>query len=278
MELNVACDDGFLYDPNLDQETFFGRWVPVIGELNSLGCRFHILETFWQSMIVPGAILHEGTIPPFKELRSFLRKTLPTWELSSTPLCTGRATPNRTLCIRDGQDEENHHDCVNAVSRITFTVNEQTVQSFWRDLIGSNVVSAQTFDRLIPAAFWNLEIAPTARNQWDRMGHSFPSIKSSLILHLAYLNDKAVTDWASASYLDPDFKKLASASGVLLSRDGSRSNSRFHADRFGRSWNCRHHTKLNPQGTGKSAHHGGRIYFCVESRTNIFIGKVCEHD
>jgi hypothetical protein len=155
--------------------------------------------------------------------------------------------------------------CENRNVQTSHAVDMMDYQSFWRNAM-QRVSCVEDFDAFIVHAFQNLEFSVEER-EWNKMGHQFANIKADLVRHLGYLNDQACDDWEKSTFNDSEFERRAS---VALSRESRAATKREFMDQSGVMQNCRHHTKISP-------HLGGRIYFAIENRSNVFVGKVCEH-
>lgn len=278
METKATCNSDFLFDAGLDHALYFERWAPLMEAILSKGCDVYIDEDWGTAFGHEGSVLHHETTLPFKELKDFLIVVLPRMVSSPDFMCSGRAVPAHCLCIdmRDGESKE--ITCEGENVTVAYADSPQGYQAFWRTMIDAYANDHHEFDLHVDQAFWQLELGPAARNGWGSTGHAFANIKRCLVQHLAYLNDEVIDDWAEARYQDPAFSARAQAKGVLLSRDESAAGARRYEDGSGALQPCRHHTKLSPQGHAVSPHHGGRIYFAVENREIVLVGKVCEHD
>lgn len=162
--------------------------------------------------------------------------------------------------------QENHDTLCGETNVQCITVkNLDEFQEYWR-MIATKAKCGDDLDLCVPGAFMYLEFSVEKRD-WEKMGPPFTAIISSLVDHLSYLNDLAVLDWAAANFNDAEFEIRAR---VSLSRESGAALHRPFSDAQGNSYNCRHHTKLTPN-------RGGRIYFAIENRSQVFVGKVCEH-
>jgi hypothetical protein len=278
MEHKAACDTSFLFDQELDQERFYNRWVVAAREVMERGCEVFVDENWGQAYGVEGSVLHHETELPFKELRTFLVNALPKMVPVANPLCDGRAVAKHCFCLRDGDELEEQVICDAEEVTVFYGYLGARYRRFWRELLSHFAESEEVFDRFIPVAFWQLEFGPQARGKWGDTGYAFFDIQLSLVEHLTYLEDMAIADWNQSAHHDGEFARTATSRGVELSRDERAAGNRAYPNLNGVAIQCRHHTKLTPRGEARSAHHGGRIYFAVENRTHVFVGKVCEHD
>lgn len=277
MEHSAVCDHQFAFDADLDSDAFYRRWVPLIDQLIERECKLFVSSAIWAATCEPNSLLNYDTKVPFKEVREATFRLLGKMHVSDRPVCDGRAIESQCLSVRIGATEMESHVCMEQEVAIQYAGDQLAVQEFWRQQLAS-APDAGEFESCLRLAFWTLEIGPEAQGRWNSTGHEFVNIRSNLIVHLRYLNDQAVDDWISSNFHDAAFSSIARSRNVLLSRDESTASSRLYKNANGGFQLCRHHTKLNPVGTGKSAHFGGRIYFAVENRNVVFIGKVSEHE
>lgn len=275
MHNRAFLDITFLSDPNLDHESAFQRFVPFLSEVRRRGTILFISQDWGLGYSNSGCALDPKFQPPIREFRNFLNRVLPALEQSSVPECDARATESATLGIALVTANGYEKNCEGVTTSVCFASDQSSFELFWRKIMASPECDAYLFDRFLHVAFWDLEFGPGARNCWDKTGHVFANIQADLVKQLSYLSDSAIADWERSGFHDGEFARIAS---VRLSRDEASAGNRHFPDDLGKPHHCRHHSKLTPSGSGKSAAHGGRIYFCIEQRDIVFVGKVSEHE
>jgi len=277
VEYRAVLETAILADRELDHESCFRDWVPYVRRLRSTEVELLVDENWGIAFGSQDSVLY-GENCEIKELKDFLVELFSSVEPSADAYCDGACTIESCLSVAHVDTPTITVNCNLQSIRVTFAHSAVAFQEFWRERIRKDADESKVFQRFVEPAFWDLEFGPSGRNQWDKTGYEFKSVRSTLVTHLSYLCDNARVDWATSGYSDKVFAATAKAKGVLLSRDESGSNPRDYKDDGGRKWNCRHHTKLNQDHAGKSAFYGGRIYFCVDHETSVFIGLVCDHD
>jgi hypothetical protein len=268
VELRTAFDAQFLFDVCPDEEGLYD-FLLALGEFIDIDDLEILIRKDWRSsMNTAGGILDYGAEISIKEIREQVWRKLGRLKLATeSEFCEGRALTDRVLVLLPFKRDEVNRRCGEAAVTEQLAVDAVEFQQFWRDLLEEHPKTSTEFQRFVPAAFLNLELGPEGRDNWDKMGYLLANIRADLVEHLAYLCDKAIDDFEKAGYNDGEFEKRAP---IALSREAKASANRKCLNDAGQQINCRHHTKI-------SEGRPGRIYFDLEDRTTIFVGKVCDH-